>query len=100
MATKQPTYRVIAPGIDCVRRGPNDEIMPNLTVARPGNARRGQYTDSDEAPTLVTFDEFCQVDIDMLLASGAIVPYTKPAKAADPEPPAARKEDTRGQVAS
>lgn len=77
-------YRVLAPAIDAVRRGPNGEVLPNLTVARPGNARRGVFTDSDEAPTLVEFDEFCQVDVALLVAAGAIVPYTPPSAVTPP----------------
>ena len=77
-------YRVFAPAIDAVRRGPSGEVLPNLTVARPGNARRGAFTDSDEAPTLGEFDEFCQGDVALLVAAGAIVPYTPPSAVTPP----------------
>ena len=56
---------------------------PKIEVLRPQNASRSQYLDSDEAPTLVTFEDTAGVDIPSLLATGAIVPWVppKPARA-------------------
>lgn len=73
------TYRVITKKLR-VQRGAG---RPDLEVARPMNAGRTVFLDSDEAPTLVTFDEHCQVDIPYLLRLGAIVPWAEPAAPAD-----------------
>jgi hypothetical protein len=65
-------YRVIAHGLR-VQRGPGRE---HLEVKRPYRENaRGQrvYLDSEEAPTLVSFDEHCQVDVGKLIAMGGIV---------------------------
>ena len=65
-----------------VQRG---EGKPDLVSERPQERISGsdqkRYTDLD-APTLVTFDSHCLVDVDALLASGAIRrPAPKPAAA-------------------
>lgn len=68
-----------------IQRGPG---KPDKVSERPvqelsdGSIR---YLDSDEAPTLITFDEHDQVDIPSLLSIGAIVPWV-PSK--PPEKPA------------
>ena len=65
----EQTYRLIARRLK-VSRGK----LPRLDLARPAT-EDGAFTDSDEAPTLVTFDAHCEVDVDYLLRSGAIVPW-------------------------
>lgn len=58
-----------------IRRGPG---RPDKVSERPraGNREKGygEYLDSDEAPTLIEFEEFDQVDIPALIRAGAIVP--------------------------
>lgn len=54
----------------------------------PGPAN--PFTDSDEEPTLVRFRETDDVDVDQLLASGAIS-VRPPQPRADPKPPAETK---------
>lgn len=60
-----------------IQRGPG---RPDKLSERPraGSRERGwgAFTDSPDKPTLITFDEYDQVDVDALLRSGAIVPYT------------------------
>lgn len=75
--SEQKTYRLVTAKLR-VQRGPGN---PDLVVARPlkpGDSNQRVFTDSDENPTLVTFDDLCQVDIDNLLAVGAIAEYTPP----------------------
>lgn len=48
---------------------------PKVEVLRPQNTSRSQYLDSDDEPTLVTFEDGALVDIPSLLATGAIVPW-------------------------
>ena len=47
---------------------------PDLVSERPRKQPRGRFLDEDN-PTLVEFDEHCQVDAEELLKMGAIVPY-------------------------
>lgn len=84
MELKAKTYRVLSAKLR-VQRGPGRE---DLEVARPvvqtakGEPKRDgrgnvTYTDGDgapgsAAPTLVTFDEHCQVNIGQLIRFGAI----------------------------
>lgn len=70
-------YRVITKGLR-VQRGTG---RPDLVVMRPMNGSRTVFTDSDDMPTLVSFDEHCQVDITYLLNIGAIVPWEAPLQA-------------------
>lgn len=88
------TYRQIAHKLR-IARGPGN---PDRLSARPrqGNRERGwgAYLDSDDAPTLVTFEPGDLVDVDALLRSGAIAPYTPPAVV-----PATPKGGRRGQTA-
>lgn len=72
-----------------VQRGPG---RPDLVSERPRERRAdgsaGRYLDSPEQPTLITFDEYCQVDVEALLRIGAIAPYTPPTEeAGDGEAP-------------
>jgi len=83
----EKTYRQITYKLR-VHRGPG---KPALESARPFRNVKGSrvYTDSDEAPTLVTFDEYCQVNIPDLLNMGAIAEY-KPPKTAKKEVPSGK----------
>ena len=62
-----------------VQRGAGN---PDYVSERPRNADL-KFTDSEDAPTLCSFDEYCQVDIPFLLQVGAIVEYVPPIKEAD-----------------
>lgn len=48
---------------------------PDLVSERPTDPKTKRFSDSDESPTLIEFDEHCQVDIPFLLAIGAIAEY-------------------------
>ena len=112
------TYRQVTRRLR-VQRGPG---RPDLVSERPvelsakgepktdarGNVR---YTDSEESPTLVTFDEHCRVRVDQLLRVGAIAEHEAPktggkgqwsrqgeAEAAEGGDPAA--QGTEGRVAA
>lgn len=78
-----------------VQRGPG---RPDLVSERPRDVKQdgslGRYVDSEEAPTLVTFDAHCQVDVPSLLQIGAIAEYAPPA------PEAAGEEDAGGEIPS
>lgn len=89
------TYRVWTTRLR-VQRGPGN---PDLVVERPQNPAKTMFLDSDEAPTLVTFDEQCQVDIPMLLRIGAITEHV-PAAEPDMAPTAeeGRAPDTGEEV--
>ena len=65
-----------------VQRGPGRHDLVSERPNRKDKAGNRIYLDSDDSPTLVTFDEHCQVDIPALLAIGAITEYTPP----EPEP--------------
>ncbi len=65
-----------------IQRGPG---RADKVSERPRAADR-QYLDSDEAPTLVTFDEYDQVDVSALLQMGAIVPWAPEGPEAPEEP--------------
>lgn len=63
-----------------VQRGPGH---PDLVSERPLKLNaRGEFKayldDPDSGPTLVEFDELCQVDIPALLRSGALREYAPP----------------------
>lgn len=81
-AEQAGTYRQIAHRLR-IQRGPG---RPDLVSERPRN-KSGRYLDSAAEPTLVTFDSYCQVDVDSLLRNGGIQAF---------EPP--RKEVPRGQT--
>lgn len=72
------TYRQITYKLR-VGRGPG---RPDLISVRPCKKdKHGNrvYTDSEEKPTLVTFDEHCDLqDLDFWLKVGHLVPYTPP----------------------
>lgn len=89
---EQQVYRVVTRRLR-VQRGPGRH---DLVVERPMNKAMTRYLDSDAAPTLITFDEHCQVDMDGLLRLGAIVPYTPPKPKPEPKP---AKGDARGETA-
>lgn len=75
------TFRVLGKGLR-FERGPG---MPHKEVFRPrrNDPRTGYvFTDSDEDPTLVKFEEGDQVDVDALIQIGGIIPWTKSAQAA------------------
>lgn len=57
-----------------VQRGPG---RPHLESERPRDEKSGRFLDDDD-PTIVTFDEHCQVDVDSLLAIGAIEVVSPP----------------------
>ena len=68
------TYRMVTRKLRVQRPGHDD-----LVVERPAKENREgvrSYQDSDEKPTLITFDDSCVVDVEGLLKLGAIVPYT------------------------
>jgi len=69
------TYRQMAHRLR-IQRGPG---RPDRVSERPRKGNRsfgwGEYADSDEQPTLITFDEHDRVDVPALLAIGAIVPW-------------------------
>lgn len=82
MATKNPTYRVFTRRLR-VQRGPgNSDLVVERPLELDARGNEVGYADSDEKPTLVTFDDKCQVDVASLLANGAIAEYSPP------EPPA------------
>jgi len=64
---------------------------PDLVSERPvkGSGRRPDgswaWADSEEAPTLVTFDEHCRVDPLSMVAQGSLVAWVPPASAPAPE---------------
>lgn len=70
-------FRQIAHKLRIHRAGQPDKIGE-----RPRKGSRdqgwGDYLDSDQEPTLITFDEFDRVDIGALLRSGAIVAWEPP----------------------
>lgn len=79
-------YRQIARRLR-IDRGPG---RPDLVSERPTVTRAdGSYafTDSDEQPTVVEFDETCRVNVPELLRLGAIAELA-PAKAPPKGPPA------------
>ncbi len=80
-------YRVMTRRLR-VQRGSG---RPDLVVERPFKVlnegklnERVTFGDSDTEPTLVKFDEHCQVNVDFLLRTGAIVPYTPPKAMKEP----------------
>lgn len=65
------TYRQLAQRIRVQRPG-----RPDLVSERPREAAgQRRFKDSDEAPTLVTFDDDDLVDVERLLRIGAIAPW-------------------------
>lgn len=77
-------YRLITPRLRVQRGSGNEDLVverPKVTQGKGSKNERTIFKDSDEEPTLVEFDELCQVDVDFLLKIGAIAPYAKPAKA-------------------
>jgi hypothetical protein len=69
-------------------RGPYRQLTRTLKIytdGQPGKRRVserpyavGEYTDSEEEPTLVEVHASDAVDVEALLATGAIVPYDPP----------------------
>ena len=77
-------YRVLTKRLR-VQRGAGRE---DLVVERPFKEdAQGivHYLDSDEAPTLVKFDKYCQVNVDQLLRVGAIAKLKTAPKDAEPK---------------
>lgn len=70
-----PIYRQYAHKIRVQGRTPE-------TSERPRNKQTKAFLDSDDAPTLIELGPKDPVDIDGLLATGAIVPYEAPKRAA------------------
>ncbi len=74
----EQTYRQIAHRLR-IQRGPG---RPDKVSERPREGSRekgwGKFLDSEDHPTLITFDEHDQADIAGLLRLGAIVPYSPP----------------------
>lgn len=72
------TYRQIVHRLR-IQRGPG---QPDKVSERPREGSRdrgwGKYRDSDDAPTLITFDKHDRVNVEKLLRIGAIVPYEPP----------------------
>ena len=68
-------YRQIAHRLR-VQRGPG---RPDLVSERPRHKDSGRVLDSDEKPTLISFDEYCLIDLDGLVRLGAIAIYAPPA---------------------
>ena len=71
------TYRQIAR----LLRVPRGGGRPKIVSERPAREdREGNviYQDSSDAPTLITFDADCIVDVGMLLQAGAVMPYVAP----------------------
>lgn len=77
-----------------VPRGPG---RPDFVSIRPRTKdKHGKpiWKDSDEKPTLITFDEHCILtDLDFWLKIGAIVEY-KPPKRVEYKPPAVKAKQT------
>jgi hypothetical protein len=84
-----------------VQRGPGNEDLVVERPVRDTNTKTGTgyvFLDSDENPTLVEFDDLCQVDIPSLIQIGAIVEYVAPS--AVPQNLSARKGGSGGSVDS
>lgn len=69
------TYRQVAHKLR-IQKDPG--CGPHKESVRPRKGKRGPYLDSDDEPTLITFDEDDAVDVERLLAIGAIKPYSPP----------------------
>lgn len=79
------TYRQIAATLRVQRGAGREDLVserPVVLTAKGEKKRdaRGNvtYLDSDEAPTLVTFDEHCQINVPFLLKTGALVEIAAP----------------------
>lgn len=95
------TYRLITRGIRMNRGAGNEDLVVERPVARSAKGdikrdRKGSalFLDSDEAPTLVTFDELVsERDVRFQLKIGAIEPLPQPlpvdGEGSDPQPRAA-----------
>lgn len=80
MAKKQGPFEQLAHRLR-VQRGPgNADLVSERPRERIAGSDNYRYTDLD-APTMVSFDQHCLVDVDALIASGAIrVPAAEPAE--------------------
>jgi hypothetical protein len=76
------TYRQIAKTLKISNKAGHPPKRQTRQVGGDG------YSDSAEKPTLITIDPWDEVNIQGLLNSGAIVPYSPPV--------ASKKEKTRG----
>lgn len=80
------TYRQLSHKLR-IQRGPG---RPDKVSARPRMGSRedgwGEFTDSDKEPTLITFDEYDQVNIPSLLAQGSLVEWKPKPKPKMPAP--------------
>ena len=72
------TYRQISRKLR-IQRGPGRPDKVSERPSRENKAGVRVYLDSDEAPTLIEFDEFDIVDIDQMLRIGAIAAWSPPA---------------------
>lgn len=67
-------YRQITKGMRVSRPG-----LTTLESFRPIDDKTHEFTDIEQ-PTLIELDDTCDVNIEMLLATGAIVEYAPPRK--------------------
>jgi len=67
-----------------IQRGPG---RPDKVSERPRDDVTGRFLDSDEEPTLITFEEDDDVDIPWLLKIGAIVPWESAPEESELEEP-------------
>jgi len=84
------TYRQITYKLR-VSRGPGRSDLVSTRPCKTDKHGNRTYTDSDEKPTLVTFDEHCRIaDLPFWLEVGHLVEYT---------PPKAKEVKARGKGA-
>ncbi len=69
----EKTYRQITHKLR-IYRGPGR----GEKVSERPRGKNGAYQDSEENPTLITLDEYDQVDVTKLLAAGIIAEYRPP----------------------
>ena len=87
----ETTYRQITHRLDFYKGVGKDRVR--VVSERPRDQPTGRYLD-DDAPTLVTIDDSCDVDVDWLLKLGAIEPLPAPVRRSAK---AAPTEGTHGQ---
>ena len=60
-----------------VNRGPgHTDYVPERPYKKDKDGNKN-FTDSEQKPTVVEFDEYCQVNIPSLLKLGAIIPLVE-----------------------
>ena len=97
------TYRLITRAIRLNRGAGNADLVVERPFERDnrGDIKRDArgltlFLDSDEAPTLVEFDDLCSPnDIRFMLKTGAIVPWREDTEA--PPPASAAADDVDGE---